>query len=67
LNNLQVITYLPYWNDIPIKTNLQKFLKLYTNTQDLEKFLNLNRNQKYWKLNVNWEITFSLLQEGQSS
>lgn len=67
LNNLQVITYLPYWNDIPIETNLRKFLKLYTNTRDLEKFLNLNRNQKYRKLNVNWEITFSLLQGSQSS
>ena len=55
------INYYPLWNNIPINTNLRKFLTNLSKKIGLEKFLNLNRNKKYLQLEIDWESTFYLL------
>ncbi|CAG8721784.1 11105_t:CDS:2, partial [Rhizophagus irregularis] len=65
--SLSLIKFFPKWNGVPIELSLRKFLKIYTNIFNLEQFLNLNRNYKYRKLQVDWEITFYLLQGDQGT
>ncbi|PKK58644.1 hypothetical protein RhiirC2_857686 [Rhizophagus irregularis] len=62
-----LIKFFPNWNGVPIELSLRKYLKIYTNIFNLEQFLNLNRNYKYRKLQVDWEITFYLLQGDQEN
>jgi ribonuclease HI len=57
----------PMWKNINIEQNLRKFLTLLTNTKNLENFLNLNRNYKYRITEVDWDITFYLLQGYQGT
>jgi hypothetical protein len=45
--NLKSLQWIPKWNNIPINMNLRKFIKLTNNVNNLELFLNLNRNSKY--------------------
>jgi hypothetical protein len=52
---------LPCWNGILIENKLRSFLKSICNYKGLEKFINLNRNSKYRKLEVDWTSTFSCL------
>jgi hypothetical protein len=57
----QLIYYLPSWHNIIIEKPLRKFLTLSTNVNNLEKFLNLNRNAKYQQLQIDIKNTFNLL------
>jgi hypothetical protein len=57
--------YIPSWNNIEIEQSLRKFLTLMTNVTNLETFLNLNRNEKYRKLEVDFEMTFAVLKGEQ--
>jgi hypothetical protein len=63
--NVESLRWIPKWNNIPIDMNLRKFVTLMTNVNNLESFLNLNRNSKYRRLNVNWEITFNNLNSSE--
>jgi exonuclease III len=58
---LECIRYSPYWNKIPIEQNIRKFIKLMNNMLNIEKFLNLNRNEKYRITDVDIELTFNLI------
>ncbi|POG60799.1 hypothetical protein GLOIN_2v1787415 [Rhizophagus irregularis DAOM 181602=DAOM 197198] len=49
------------WNYYIIDMNLRRFIRFFTRTQGLEKFLNLNRNWRYRLLDVKWEIVFSYI------
>ncbi|CAB4384211.1 unnamed protein product [Rhizophagus irregularis] len=61
-NNLKGIDYIPRWNNIIIEKGLRKFFKNLGNINNFEKFLNLNRNGKYRRLNIDWKTTFTLLE-----
>jgi len=52
---------LPKWNGILIENRLRLFVKTLSNFKGLEKFLNLNRNSKYRRLEVDWTSTFLCL------
>ncbi|PKK73548.1 hypothetical protein RhiirC2_775882 [Rhizophagus irregularis] len=56
-----MIKVLPYWNGILIENKLHLFLKNICNYKGLEKFINLNRNSKYYQLEVDWTSTFNCL------
>ncbi|CAB4478541.1 unnamed protein product [Rhizophagus irregularis] len=64
---LQLIRYIPSWNNVIIEKPLRKFLRLTTNVTNLEKFLNLNRNAKYRQLDIDIKNTFSLLKGEEGS
>jgi hypothetical protein len=49
------------WNGTTVEMNLRRFVRLITQIEGLEKFLNLHRNAKYRGLEINWEITFNYL------
>jgi hypothetical protein len=51
----------PKWNNIYIEQNLRKFISLTSKVKGFEKFFNLNRNEKYRNLDVDWTTTFQLL------
>ncbi|GBB91693.1 hypothetical protein RclHR1_19050004 [Rhizophagus clarus] len=55
------IKVLPLWNNIIIETHLRKFIKMVSHIKGLEKFINLHRNTKYRKLEVDWTSTFECL------
>jgi hypothetical protein len=59
------INYIPSWNNIEIEQLLQKFLTLMANIINLETFLNLNRNEKYQKLEIDCEMMFAVLKGKQ--
>ncbi|RGB42324.1 hypothetical protein C1646_751082 [Rhizophagus diaphanus] len=61
------IKYSVMWNNIKIKTQLRRFIKHYTKTVNLEKFILLNRNVKYDKLYIDWVITFEYLKEKEKA
>src|SRR4051795_6073376 len=53
--------FLPRWNGILIESNLRRFLRTVCRTKNHEKFLNLNRNGKYRRLNIDWKSTYKIL------
>ena len=61
-----IIPYVPKWRNIVIEKNLRKFMTNITRTKGLEKFLNQNRNNKYRKLQVDWNITFAYLKGNET-
>ncbi|PKY55882.1 hypothetical protein RhiirA4_427852 [Rhizophagus irregularis] len=67
VNKLEVIPtcaeyrYVLRWNETIIETNIRRFIRLITRTKGLEKFLNLNRNDKYRMLEIDWHVTFEYL------
>ncbi|PKY60404.1 hypothetical protein RhiirA4_484066 [Rhizophagus irregularis] len=56
-----LIKALPCWNGIVIENRLRAFIKTLCNFKGLEKFINLNRNYKYRRLEVDWTSTFQCL------
>ncbi|GES99352.1 hypothetical protein GLOIN_2v1777499 [Rhizophagus clarus] len=52
---------LPQWNGITIENKLKRFIRTTTTYKGLEKFINLRRNTKYRKLEVDWTSTFQCL------
>ncbi|GES86412.1 ribonuclease H-like domain-containing protein [Rhizophagus clarus] len=52
---------LPQWNRITIENKLRRFIRTTTTYKGLEKFINLRRNMKYRKLEVDWTSTFQCL------
>jgi hypothetical protein len=61
--NTNQIKWIPTWNDIVIEENFRKFVTSTTNVENLENFLNLNRNSKYRYLNVDWMSPSQILME----
>ncbi|GBC05218.1 hypothetical protein RclHR1_00610030 [Rhizophagus clarus] len=57
-NTAPSIKVLSLWNDIIIETHLRKFIKMVSQIKGLEKFINLHRNAKYRKLEVDWTSAF---------
>jgi ribonuclease HI len=60
-NDANLMKVLPKWNGILIENRLRSFIKMICNFKDMEKFLNLYRNSKYKRLEVNWTSTFQCL------
>jgi ribonuclease HI len=58
-NNFEDLPWIPKWNGIVIEKSLRKMLTLTTNIKNLEKFINLNRNDKYRKIEIDWSIFFN--------
>ncbi|CAB5313789.1 unnamed protein product [Rhizophagus irregularis] len=58
-NNFYDLPWIPKWNGIVIEKSLRKLITLTTNTKNLERFLNLNRNDKYRKCEIDWSIFFN--------
>jgi len=58
IDNLNAI---PRWNNVIINQNLRKFISLISKVKGFEKFFNLGRNAKYRKLEVDWKLTFEML------
>ncbi|GES75128.1 ribonuclease H-like domain-containing protein [Rhizophagus clarus] len=52
---------LPQWNGITIENKLRRFIRTTTTYKGLENFINLRRNTKYRKLEVDWTSTFQCL------
>ncbi|GBB83193.1 hypothetical protein RclHR1_00010075 [Rhizophagus clarus] len=52
---------LPQWNGITIENKLRRFIRTTTTYKGLENFINLRRNMKYRKLEVDWTSTFQCL------
>ncbi|GBC14865.2 hypothetical protein GLOIN_2v1485349 [Rhizophagus irregularis DAOM 181602=DAOM 197198] len=53
--------YVLRWNGTIVETNIRRFIRLVTRIKGLEKFLNLNRNDKYRMLEIDWHVTFDYL------
>ncbi|PKB93330.1 hypothetical protein RhiirA5_508006 [Rhizophagus irregularis] len=58
-NSFYDFPWIPKWNAIVIEKSLRKLITLTTNTKNLERFLNLNRNVKYRKCEIDWSIFFN--------
>ncbi|RIA86480.1 hypothetical protein C1645_829202 [Glomus cerebriforme] len=56
-NFLPGINYLPLWKNIPIESNLRKFITTVARNCGFEKFIGLYRNKKY-SSDVDWQLTF---------
>jgi len=61
-NSYDLISYIPKWKNIPINQNLRNFIKEISKAKGIENFLTLSRNTKYIELEIDWYITFSMLQ-----
>uniref|UniRef100_U9SXH4 RNase H type-1 domain-containing protein n=1 Tax=Rhizophagus irregularis (strain DAOM 181602 / DAOM 197198 / MUCL 43194) TaxID=747089 RepID=U9SXH4_RHIID len=67
VNKLEVLPtckeyrYVLRWNETIVETNIRRFIRLITRIQGLEKFFNLNRNDKYRMLEIDWHVTFEYL------
>ncbi|CAB5384533.1 unnamed protein product [Rhizophagus irregularis] len=64
---LSQIKYSIMWNNVNIETQLRRFIRHYTETINLEKFIFLNRNVKYDKLSIDWAVTFEYLKEKEKA
>jgi hypothetical protein len=60
-NDASLMKILPKWNGILIENRLRSFIKMICNFKGMEKFLNLYRNSKYRRLEVDWTSTFQCL------
>ncbi|RIA78787.1 hypothetical protein C1645_842323 [Glomus cerebriforme] len=60
-NNMKNLLVILKWKNITIDKNIHAFLKTILNTQGFKQFFNQNRNFKYRKININWKITFDVL------
>src|SRR5581483_10261530 len=60
-NSYQNLLFYPLWKNIPINVKLRKFITNLSREEGLEQFLSLNRNKKYMDLEVDWPMTFQLL------
>ncbi|GBB86408.1 hypothetical protein RclHR1_12850001, partial [Rhizophagus clarus] len=52
---------LPQWNGITIENRLRRFIRTTATYKGLENFINLRKNTKYRKLEVDWTSTFQCL------
>ncbi|GES83285.1 hypothetical protein GLOIN_2v1777499 [Rhizophagus clarus] len=52
---------LSQWNGITIENKLRRFIRTTTTYKGLKNFINLRRNTKYRKLEVDWTSTFQCL------
>ncbi|GBB97728.1 hypothetical protein RclHR1_03050017 [Rhizophagus clarus] len=59
--NLLRSNVLPLWNNIMIENHLRKFIRSISRYKGMESFINLHRNMKYQKLEVDWTSTFYCL------
>src|ERR1044072_2385908 len=50
-----------HYNYIEIEDHLRGFVKTISHVSNFIQFLNLNRNSKYRKIDVNWNVTCSLI------
>uniref|UniRef100_U9U0I2 Uncharacterized protein n=1 Tax=Rhizophagus irregularis (strain DAOM 181602 / DAOM 197198 / MUCL 43194) TaxID=747089 RepID=U9U0I2_RHIID len=50
-----------------IEKRLRHFIRQYTDIRNFEQFLNLNRNAKYRKSQVDWQVTFTYLKEKETA
>ncbi|GBC39515.2 hypothetical protein GLOIN_2v1480544 [Rhizophagus irregularis DAOM 181602=DAOM 197198] len=64
---LSQIKYSIMCNNVNIETQLRRFIRHYTETINLEKFIFLNRNVKYDKLSIDWAVTFEYLKEKEKA
>ena len=60
-NSYHHLLFYPLWKNIPINVKLRKFITNLSREEGLEQFLSLNRNKKYMDLEVDWPMTFQLL------
>jgi ribonuclease HI len=54
-----------FWRNKPIQLKTRKFIKFLHDCKHFEEFLHLNRFQKYLQHNINWTITWSILQDNE--
>ncbi|CAB4441046.1 unnamed protein product [Rhizophagus irregularis] len=64
---LDEVNYIITWNNIMIEKRLRHFIRQYTDIRNFEQFLNLNRNAKYRKSQVDWQVTFTYLKEKETA
>ncbi|GBC20729.2 hypothetical protein GLOIN_2v1479662 [Rhizophagus irregularis DAOM 181602=DAOM 197198] len=66
-SNIDDINYVVIWNNIVIEKRLRHFIRQYTDVRNFEQFLNLQRNAKYRKNQIDWYITFEYLKEKEGA
>ncbi|GBC19470.2 kinase-like domain-containing protein [Rhizophagus irregularis DAOM 181602=DAOM 197198] len=66
-SHLDEVNYIITWNNIMIEKRLRHFIRQYTDIRNFEQFLNLNRNAKYRKSQVDWQVTFTYLKEKETA
>lgn len=55
------------WNGMVLEMSIRHFIRLTTRIEGLEKFFNLNCNSRYRGLEIEWDITFSYLNDNDES
>src|SRR5579871_935789 len=66
-NRLNTIRAVPLWNNIRIEQKLRRFITTMSQFSGFEAFLNLNRNGKYRRSEINWEATFYCLNSDENN
>lgn len=61
--HISSISYFPLWNNIYIEQHLRHFITKISHNKGMELWLNLYRNNKYRKNEIDWQVTLFALQD----
>src|ERR1043165_8907531 len=66
-SQFDTMNVLPKWKKFNIETNFRKFIAQLSCNTGFEEWFNLNRNTKYRDLNVDWQSTFYILNDDETT